>query len=70
VRVDDEIERKTVLLAQYPNLARERRVKGTRALIISRTPLIALYHVKMSNVEIRRILLRAQPWPLSKAPSE
>ncbi|MGB6691314.1 MAG: type II toxin-antitoxin system RelE/ParE family toxin [Terracidiphilus sp.] len=63
VRLDEEIERQTDLLAQYPKLGRLGRVKGTRELVISHSPFIAVYRVKGKTVEILRLLHGAQQWP-------
>jgi len=41
-----EIERQTDLLADHPLMGREDRVKGTRELVIGRTPFIAVYCIK------------------------
>lgn len=62
--LDGEIERQIDLLAKYPLMGREGRVKGTRELVISRTPYIAVYRVKRKRVEILRLLHGAQRWPL------
>lgn len=63
VKLDLEIERQTDLLADHPLMGREDRVKGTRELVIGRTPFIAVYCIKKKRVEIRRILHGAQQWP-------
>ena len=63
-RSDEEIERQTDLLAQYPLMGREGRVKGTRELVVGRTPFIAVYRVKRKRIEILRLLHGAQKWPM------
>lgn len=63
VRLDEEIERQIDLLTQYPRMGREGRVKGTRELVLARTPFLAIYRVKGRRVEILRILHGAQQWP-------
>ena len=60
VRLDEEIERQTDRLAQSPLMGREGRAKGTRELVLGRTPFIAVYRVKGKRVEILRILYGAQ----------
>lgn len=60
---DEEIERQTDLLTTQPKMGRVGRVKGTRELIISRTPFIAVYRIKGTSVEILRFLHGAQQWP-------
>jgi toxin ParE1/3/4 len=63
VRLDEAIERQTDMLAQHPLMGREGRVKGTRELVISRSPFIAVYRVKRKRIEILRILHGAQQYP-------
>jgi toxin ParE1/3/4 len=62
-RIDEAIEHQTDMLAQHPLMGREGRVKGTRELVISRSPFIAVYRVKGKRIEILRILHGAQQWP-------
>lgn len=62
-RLDEEIERQIDMLVEHPQMGREGRVKGTRELVIGRTPYIAVYRVKRKNVEVLRILHGAQRWP-------
>jgi toxin ParE1/3/4 len=63
VSLDEEIERQTDMLAIHPLLGREGRVKGTRELVIGRSPFIAVYRVRKKRIEILRILHGAQQWP-------
>jgi toxin ParE1/3/4 len=58
-RIDEQVE----VLKQHPELGRAGRVKGTRELVISRTPFIAVYRVRKSRIEILRVLHGAQQWP-------
>jgi hypothetical protein len=46
-------------------MGREGRVKGTRELVIGRSPFIAVYRIKGKRIEILRILHGAQQWPKS-----
>ena len=59
----DEIEEQIFLLTSYPKTGRPGRVKGTRELIIVRTPYIAAYRIKGKTVQILRVLHGAQQWP-------
>ena len=59
----DEIEWQTDRLADYPKLGRPGRVKGTRELVVNRTPFIVVYRIKGEIVQILRMLHGAQQWP-------
>jgi len=59
----DEIEHQLACLERHPSLGKPGRVKGTRELVIARTPYVAVYPVLNERVEIMRILHGAQQWP-------
>ena len=59
----DEIERQTDRLADYPKFGRPGRVKGTRELVVNRTPFIVVYRIQDSAVQILRLLHGTQQWP-------
>lgn len=61
----DEIERQTDLLPLHPDMGRSGRKKGTRELVINRTPFILVYRVKRraKRIEIVHFLHGAQQWP-------
>ncbi len=63
---DEEIERQTDLLTTQPEMGRPGRVRGTRELVISQTPFIAVYRIgkQRNRIEILRFLHGAQRWPL------
>jgi plasmid stabilization system protein ParE len=42
---------------------KEGSTKGTRELVIVRTPYIAAYRVKKESIQILRVLLGARLWP-------
>ncbi len=50
-------------LASFPNQGRPGRMKGTRELVFSPLPFIAVYRVKVEAVEIARVLHGSQRWP-------
>lgn len=50
-------------LASFPMSGRRGRVKGTRELVIIRTPFIAAYTTEGSRVVILALYHRAQKWP-------
>jgi toxin ParE1/3/4 len=61
---DAEIEHQVDMLLQHPKIGRPGRIKGTRELVISRTPFIAVYRLKgTQRIEIIRLLHGAQQWP-------
>ena len=64
----EEIRRQTTCLVEFPGMERPGRVRGTRELVVNRTPFILVYRVRsrMERVEIIRILHGAQQWPPMK----
>ena len=61
--VYEEIGRQVGMLAEFPNMGRKGRVKGTRELVIGRTPYIAAYRIKGGAVQVLRVLHGARQWP-------
>lgn len=59
-----EIEQQVALLAEFPKMGRSGRVKGTRELVVTRTPYIVAYRIKGDVVQVLRVLHGAQQWPL------
>lgn len=61
---DGEIEHQVDMLLQHPKMGRPGRMKGTRELVIGRTPFIAVYRVKgAARIEVIRLLHGSQQWP-------
>jgi len=60
--VYDAIYQQVGLLSEYPELGRVGRVKGTRELVITGTPYIAVYRLKGENVDILRVLHGSRKW--------
>lgn len=61
---DDEIERQIAMLVQHPKMGRPGRVKGTRELVISGTPFIAVYRLEGDRrIEVLCLLHGSQQWP-------
>jgi toxin ParE1/3/4 len=50
-------------LAQFPEQGRTGRKSGTRELVLSGLPYLAVYRLKGDAIEILRILHGAQMWP-------
>ena len=50
-------------LDSFPNRGRPGRVEGTRELVLSPLPFVAVYEVHQHEVQVLRILHGAQRWP-------
>ena len=61
---DEEIEHQVDMLMQHPQMRRPGRLRGTRELVISRTPFVVIYRVKGSRIEVIRLLHSSQQWPV------
>lgn len=59
----NEIEIQVAGLLSNRHQGRPGRVKGTRELVIVRTPYIAAYRVKKESIQILRVLHGARLWP-------
>jgi toxin ParE1/3/4 len=59
----DEIEQQVERLLDYPQLGRSGRVRGTRELVINRTPYVVAYRVTATTITVLRVLHGAQQWP-------
>jgi toxin ParE1/3/4 len=63
----DKIEHQIDMLLQHPKMGRPGRVRGTRELVISRTPFVVIYRLKKEpRIEVLRLLHGAQHWPPSQ----
>lgn len=60
---DEQIEHQVDMLMQHPQMGRPGRRKGTRELVISRTPFVVVYRVKGTRIEVIRLLHSSQQWP-------
>lgn len=59
----DEIENQVAGLLDNRHQGRTGRVKGTRELVIVRTPYIAVYRIKKESIQILRLFHGARLWP-------
>jgi toxin ParE1/3/4 len=67
-RLSLEVEQQTDLLMEHPMMGRVGRARGTRELVINRTPYVAVYRIRKDSIEIVRLLHGAQLWPPGKPP--
>ena len=63
IAVDKRISDRVKGLLRLPRSGRPGRVKGTRELVILRTPYIVAYCVIGDTVRILRVLHSARKWP-------
>lgn len=59
----DEIENQVAGLLDNRHQGRPGRIKGTRELVIVRTPYIVAYRTKKEAIQILRVLHGARHWP-------
>ena len=59
----DEIESRVSMLSDHPRMGKPGRVKGTRELVVVRTPFIVAYRIIGKSVQILRVLHGTQQWP-------
>ena len=62
-QVAQAISERIASLVSFPKLGRSGRIRGTRELVLSPLPFIAVYRVTDEAVEIVRLLHGSQPWP-------
>jgi toxin ParE1/3/4 len=55
-RVQEAVE----TLVRYPNLGRAGRVRSTRELVVSGTPFVVVYRVRIDEVQVLRVLHHAR----------
>ena len=50
------------MLMRHPLAGREGRVKGTRELVVARTPYIVAYRIHEAEIQVLAVLHAAQRW--------
>jgi len=58
-RVQDAVE----YLVNHPALGRPGRLHATRELVVSGTPFIVVYRVRLDLIQVLRVLHHARKWP-------
>jgi toxin ParE1/3/4 len=51
-------------LSDFPEIGRVGRRRGTRELVISGTPYIVVYRIRLSSVRVLAVMHGAQRWPM------
>ena len=59
----DRVREAVEFLQEQPNIGRPGRVQGTRELVVTGTPFIAVYWVRGAAVQILRLLHHSRKWP-------
>ena len=62
-RMSDRVKEAVEYLISYPNMGRPGRVAGTKELVVSGTPFIVVYRVRVPIIQILRVLHHARKWP-------
>jgi toxin ParE1/3/4 len=62
-RIVQRIRARTQALAAHPYLGRPGRVAGTRELVVTSTPFIAVYRAINDRIEILAVFHGARIWP-------
>lgn len=57
-RVQEAVE----YLESHPALGRAGRLGGTRELVVSGTPFIVIYRVRLDQIQVLRVLHHARKW--------
>ena len=66
-RMAERVKEAVEYLTEFPNMGRPGRMPETRELIVSGTPFIIVYRIKVPAIEILRVLHHARKWPASNS---
>ena len=61
-RMADRVQEAVEYLTDHPNMGRQGRVSGTRELVVSGTPFIVVYRIRVPSVQVLRVLHHARKW--------
>ncbi|WP_072633186.1 type II toxin-antitoxin system RelE/ParE family toxin [Pandoraea sputorum] len=61
--IDSRINQQLLSLLRFPRAGRPGSIRGTRELVITRTPYIAAYRALPTRIRVLRIFHNAQMWP-------
>jgi len=61
--VEARIQQSARLLTLLPGAGRPGRVKGTRELVVLRTPYLLVYRLQSNNIRVLRVYHGARRWP-------
>ena len=64
LRIALDVVRRVDALDTFPDRGRLGRVQGTRELVLTPLPFVAVYEVHEGEVQVLRILHGAQKWPM------
>ncbi|MCL4490630.1 MAG: type II toxin-antitoxin system RelE/ParE family toxin [Nitrospirae bacterium] len=62
-RMSERVKEAVEYLREYPNMGRPGRAAGTKELVVSGTPFIVVYRIKVPAIQILRVLHHARKWP-------
>jgi toxin ParE1/3/4 len=63
VKMARHVQQAVEYLPVHPALGRSGRLLGTRELVVSGTPFIVVYRVRLNLIQIVRVLHHARKWP-------
>lgn len=63
VRMAERVKEAVEYLTEHPNTGRSGRVPMTRELVVSGTPFIVVYRIRIPAIQILRVLHHARKWP-------
>ena len=62
-RIVDTVEKSAQMLDRFPRIGRMGIEKGTRELVVPRTPYKLVYRIRDEGIEILRVIHGKRAWP-------